>query len=143
MRYRKDRRCQIVVSDLVKPIPGFDGYYATVAGEIISAKSPVVRAFKPVRRPDGYFQVCISLGNRARHTTKGIHRLVALAFHGPRPKGMQIRHINGDKSDNRAENLRYGTMKENGEDRVRHGRAHHHKLTFKAAPVLFVQWLLS
>lgn len=62
-----------------------------------------------------------------RHDGKGgqrrynIHILVAEAFLGPRPKGMFINHINGIKSDNRAENLEYVTPQENADHASRTG----------------------
>lgn len=64
-------------------------------------------------RPDGYAQVSLSVGNRStRHL---IHHLVADHFLGPRPKdrAITINHKNGDKTDNRAENLEYATYAEN------------------------------
>lgn len=50
-----------------------------------------------------------------------VHRLVAESFHGPRPDGAVVRHLNGDSVDNRAENLQYGTVSENARDCVQHG----------------------
>ncbi|TDL05607.1 hypothetical protein EUA05_17955 [Mycobacterium paragordonae] len=50
-----------------------------------------------------------------------VHTLVCTAFHGPRPDGMECRHLNDVKADNRAENLCWGTMSENHEDAVRNG----------------------
>jgi hypothetical protein len=50
-----------------------------------------------------------------------IHQLVLLAFLGPRPEGLEVRHINGDPTDNRLCNLAYGTRKENCADSVMHG----------------------
>ncbi len=55
-----------------------------------------------------------------------IHQLVLEGFVGPRPEGCpEIRHLNGDRADNRLSNLAYGTRSENQLDRVEHGRHHH------------------
>ncbi|NQX73911.1 MAG: HNH endonuclease [Epibacterium sp.] len=59
----------------------------------------------------------------ARHQYKGIlyrgknykmHRLICSAFHGPAPSPKSVViHINENALDNRPENLRWGTQKEN------------------------------
>lgn len=61
---------------------------------------------------------------RLDRVTKYVHALVCSAFHGPKsdPK-LQVRHLNGDRLDNRPENLRWGTCSENMHDRVRHGNS--------------------
>ena len=50
-----------------------------------------------------------------------VHRLVLEAFVGPCPEGMECRHLNGDPSDNRVENLAWGTHQDNMDDRSKHG----------------------
>jgi hypothetical protein len=50
-----------------------------------------------------------------------VHQLVMLAFVGPRPEGMEVRHLDGDKLNNALPNLRYDTHLENMRDLVRHG----------------------
>jgi HNH endonuclease len=43
-----------------------------------------------------------------------VHRLICEAFHGPPTfDGAIVLHLNEDSSDNRPENLRWGTQKEN------------------------------
>ena len=59
----------------------------------------------------------VQLGARNQHY---IHKLVLLAFVGP-ADGRCVRHLDGDGSNNRLSNLEYGTMKENCDDRQRHG----------------------
>ena len=50
-----------------------------------------------------------------------IHILVLTSFTGRRPNGMVVCHIDGDKSNNRLDNLRWGTPKENIGDKIKHG----------------------
>lgn len=42
-----------------------------------------------------------------------VHRMIWEHVHGPIPDGMQINHINGNKSDNRIQNLELVTQSEN------------------------------
>jgi hypothetical protein len=66
---------------------------------------------------NGYRMVSAGTG-RPRY----LHELVGVAFLGPRPKGHVMRHLNGDKLDNRVVNLTWGTQRENLLDIVAHGR---------------------
>ena len=52
-----------------------------------------------------------------------VHRGVLETFLGPCPEGMQCRHLDGNKHNNRINNLVWGTPKENGEDNIRLGAA--------------------
>lgn len=51
------------------------------------------------------------------------HVIVCETFHGPRPDGMVVRHLNGKHWDDRPENLIWGTQAENCQDTVRHGNS--------------------
>jgi hypothetical protein len=68
---------------------------------------------------------------------KTVHSVVAEAFIGPRPKGLDVCHNNGNRRDNRAENLRYDTRSANHLDRIAHGTIYGpegcHKLTASIA----------
>lgn len=50
-----------------------------------------------------------------------IHNLVLQSFVGPRPKGYCCRHLDGNKENNNLNNLKWGTYRENWEDKVLHG----------------------
>ncbi len=68
---------------------------------------------------DGYvkYQLCCK-GNRKFFLA---HHLVLFAFVGPKPEGLQTRHLNDIKDDNRLENLCWGTKSENMQDAIANG----------------------
>jgi len=101
-----------------RDVPGHPGYRVSSCGEVVSLKRGN-RVLRPSVDGGGYRQA--SLWNDGVGSTVKVHRLVLSAFVGPRPSGCVTRHLNGDKTDNRIENLRWGTQKENVEDTRRHG----------------------
>ena len=50
-----------------------------------------------------------------------VHELVALVFIGPRPRGLETRHLDGKPKNNQLSNLCYGTRKQNSDDIARYG----------------------
>jgi hypothetical protein len=105
-----------------KRVAGWPGYVATFDGLIWSEKTE--RFLAHGRNKDGYLTVQVT--EKRRSTVLRIHQEVCRAFHGPRPsRAHEVRHINGNKLDNRARNLRWGTRKQNAADRERHGRTAH------------------
>lgn len=100
-----------------RPIPGIRGYFATRDGRIWSDRWNLgvkgrFRAFGVT--PRGYALVTI---DKKRFT---VHRLVAAAFIGE--SDMDVRHLDGNKLNNRVENLTYGNDTQNRDDEVRLGR---------------------
>ena len=71
------------------------------------------------RAGDGYRAV--GLFDRGRKLREYVHRLVLLAFVGPCPEGMECRHKNRKRDDNRLDNLEWGTPDDQVEDKIRHG----------------------
>lgn len=70
--------------------------------------------------PGGYSAA--NLCRAGRHRTTNAHRLVCTVFHGrPRP-GQVVRHLNGNRQDNRAANLVWGSRQENARDFLRAGK---------------------
>lgn len=80
-----------------------------------------------------YPRVMLRATGEGRRVHAYVHHLVALAFYGPRPAGMVVRHLNDDSDDNRAVNLAYGTPEENVQDRQRNA-ATERMTTRTAAP---------
>ena len=70
----------------------------------------------------GYRSVGLTRHPGGKPQTQLVHRLVCQAFHGdpPSPEHTDVRHLNGDKLDNRAENLAWGTRSENMLDVLAH-----------------------
>lgn len=55
--------------------------------------------------------------------TRLVHQLVLETFVGLCPDGMEARHLDGNPQNNRLNNLRWGTHKQNMLDAVKHGTA--------------------
>lgn len=114
-----------------RPIPGFIGYYeASSLGRIRSLprrgkkRNRVYggQIRKPVIAGNGYYGVRLSVHNVKR--TYMVHELVCAAFHGAKPspgRTCEVRHLDGNPLNCRADNLCWGTHSENELDKVRHG----------------------
>jgi hypothetical protein len=83
------------------------------------------RRMRPLSHGNGYLKVCLPLpgDDQKKWRRHYIHALVIEAFRGPRPPGMETRHLDGDRGNNVITNLAYGTRAENRADSVRHGTA--------------------
>lgn len=99
------------------PVPSLPGFEASTLGRIR-------RKMRGGGMSRGTYGCITKSSKTAKHSYKGvwyrdvgnlkIHRLVCEAFNGPAPfpKAVVI-HLNEDGLDNRPENLRWGTQKEN------------------------------
>ncbi len=117
------------------PIPGFIGYFANRMGEIwtVHRKGKVPTGaggkfldmncalrMKPWRCRQGYLHHTLVDGGPRTRNRKSLHSLIALTFIGPRPSELVVAHLDGNKDNNRPENLNYVTQQEN----VNHKRVH-------------------
>lgn len=105
-------------------VPGYEGKYeVSDRGEVRAHNFDgrgVVRNL--AQRPNTTGYPTVNLFKGGVRWWVSVHRLVLLAFVGPRPSGLMVRHLDGDPSNNHLANLRYGTPQENNLDTLRHGR---------------------
>jgi hypothetical protein len=101
--------------EIWKPIADLPNYQISSHGKVKSPK----RTLNAYPNQKGYLRVALSYNGKI--VQRSIHSLVLEAFVSKRPQGMVSRHLNGNKLDNRLENLAWGTTKENCLDKVIHG----------------------
>jgi hypothetical protein len=99
------------------PAPEFPGLYVTTGGLVLGPSGFWLKQFTSAA--DVYLHVnwCRPAGRRQL----AVHCVVCATFHGPRPAGMFVRHLDGDPHDNWAANLAWGTREQNEADKRLHG----------------------
>jgi HNH endonuclease len=122
-----------------REIEGFPGYRVGDDGSVWSCVMPGGRGprflgdewhpLRPIGDRRGYLHVFVRPGpgrrmesGRRRDQRRRVHRLILEAFVGPRPPGMECRHLDGDHGNNRLSNICWGTPADNTADKIRHGR---------------------
>ena len=101
----------------LRSIPGFDGYLADSDGHIWSTRrgrwgtGPKMLQLAESFCKNGYSRVNVNNGKKKCSQLTG--KLVALAFHGPCPEGLEVSHQDNDPSNNRPSNLLYETHLDN------------------------------
>lgn len=97
------------MQEVWKPINGFEGIYeVSNKGYIRNAKGRLLKRFII---PQGYLMV--ELFHNYKRTHARVNRLVAEAFLPNPDNKPEVNHKNGDKLDNRVENLEWTTKSEN------------------------------
>jgi NUMOD4 motif/HNH endonuclease len=113
-----------------RAVVGYEGFYEVSSrGRIRSlprGKRPG-RMRKLNRRKDGYLDIQLRVNNIISNQL--VHRLVAAAFCPRQPHETIARHLNDERTDNRAENLAWGTLSDNTQDCLRNGLHPHAKKT--------------
>lgn len=93
---------------MLKAIDGYDGYYVSDEGYIIGKRG---KRIGYITR-HGYEWVCLGSGKKQKHAA--VHRLVAEYFvEGKTEECCVVDHKDGNKLNNRAENLRWTTLSQN------------------------------
>lgn len=104
------------------PVAGYEGLYEVsdhgrVRGNRVGVLRPDINRYADVR-----------LSKDGKKRKKGVHVLMLEAFVGP-GNGLWALHRNDKKTDNRLDNLYWGTPQQNSDDRMRNGnsrRGDHH-----------------
>lgn len=114
-----------MTGEIWKPVPGFDGYEVSDLGRFRSHRPRRHEVLLRPRiiatriRPNGYLNISFRANGKRR--PRLAHRVVAEAFLGPCPDGLEVSHENGDRTDNRLANLQYRSRMENNRLKVKHG----------------------
>ena len=112
-------------NEIWKSVPGYEGLYEvsnygsirSLVRMLPTSRGNGVRRyggrnFSPrIHANNGY--VYVQLSRHGKHKGHRLHKLIARAFLGERPPGYHIDHIDCDRTNNAAENLRYITCQEN------------------------------
>jgi hypothetical protein len=102
-----------------KAVVGFEGLYeVSDHGRIRSIKSGQIKAYTKHVYDARPF---MNLWKNNKQKVVRPHTLVLTAFVGQRPDGMECCHNDGNPWNNRLDNLRWDTPRNNQLDRIKHG----------------------
>lgn len=102
-----------------RDIPDYKGLYQV--SSLGAVKSKTKNALKPYTHRDGHLLVVLSKNGTTK--TFSVHRLVLFAFIGNCPGGYQACHNDGNPANNKLNNLRWDSNRNNQLDRRRHGKS--------------------
>lgn len=110
--------------EIWKDVVGYEGWYEVSSyGRVRNvrkrSRTYIGRILKPKRKQNGYLEFCLCRNDKRHFFTA--HRLVAEAFLGPRPRGLETNHKNGDKANNHLDNLEYLSHSDNEKHAYRIG----------------------
>ena len=97
--------------EIWKNIKDYEGLYQNSnLGRVRSLKHGKIRILKP-NKVKGY--LCVYLCKDGKKKQFLVHRLIWETFNGEIPEGMEVNHINENKTDNRLKNLNLMTHFDN------------------------------
>ena len=123
-----EKKLYICNMEIWKDIKGYEGIYQVSSyGRVKSLERYVKTSFNKIRRvkdrilksnitTNGYCNCALGIRN-----VKNIHRLVLETF-SPIDGKMDVMHIDNNRTNNRLDNLKWGTRKENLQQMASEGR---------------------
>lgn len=96
----------------------YPGVLVSAEGHVLSLRSGRARLLKGTRK--GKY-LALSAVRKGPY----LHQLMCEVFHGSRPDGCEVRHLDGNRDNNAANNLAWGTRSQNRADMVGHGTSLH------------------
>ncbi len=105
------------------PLPDYEGLYeVSHLGRVRSLHKRFAAPRLCAQGDDGTGYRMVSLSRDGRRTAKTVHRLVCRAFHGePNALQNEAAHLDGNKTNNRASNLKWSSKVENHYHKRFHG----------------------
>ena len=114
------------MDEIWKPVPSKEGLLASSLGRVLLPEREAAMPNGGIRKykPKPCIGVITKASKTASHSYRGfynkffgnmkVHRLVCEPFHGPPPfKGAVVIHLDENAHNNKPENLKWGTQKEN------------------------------
>ncbi len=111
------------MQEIWKPVVGYEGIYEVSSegrvwslnryvDDVMRGKAFIkCRYMKRSVNRSGYLEVRLSKLSKTESPT--VHKIVMLSFVGVRPHDLVVNHIDGDRANNRLDNLEYVTHREN------------------------------
>lgn len=120
------------MSEQWKPAVGYEGIYSVSSmGRVRSEDRTVIEKTGMQKRlkgrvlrlqPNRGGYLCFNFCAHGKRVAARVHCVVARAFLGPRPSDRhEVAHRDGDRANNRPDNLRWDTRAGNFADKVAHG----------------------
>jgi len=116
----------MITDEIWKDVPSRPGIKVSNKGRVLLSPKTVpmpkggVRVYTPEPRRGSVARASKTARHQylkvqcSEHGNMKVHRLVCEAFHGPPPEGKSyVLHLDEDAHNNRPENLRWGSQKEN------------------------------
>ena len=111
------------INEIWKPIINYEGFYEisnlNEVKRLAGYRCSKERILIPRKNKNGYLYMSLYKSNNRKLFS--IHQLMLEAFIGLCPPGMVCRHLDGNKLNNKIENLVWGTRSDNEQDKKFHG----------------------